>query len=219
MAIDIRIHINLSERQKRIMRVAVVAGTVIAASGIGIALATPIDTSWISNGTVLSATSLKGDFDGLQTQIAALQGSAFNSYFASFTGTQTTFSENQGWVDIPGASVTFMTSASSTSALLLATGAMTATTSSTTTPANCFIQFVVDATGNAQTYVSIPANNGTISPTVPAESFALQSAVTLAAGNHVIKLQVQATGSNSATCVFTPPYNLAQLRVDTFSRP
>jgi hypothetical protein len=88
MPIDIRIHIDLTERQKKIMRAAVVGGTVIAALGIGIAIAAPIDTTWIQDGGVLSASSLSTDLDGLQTQITALQSQVTGSW-TTFTPTVT----------------------------------------------------------------------------------------------------------------------------------
>jgi hypothetical protein len=71
MGIEIKINIDFTARQKKIVRAAVVMGAVIGALGVGIAIAAPIDTTWISGGAQVSATSLKSDLDGLQTQITA----------------------------------------------------------------------------------------------------------------------------------------------------
>ena len=73
MGIEIRIKIDLTPWQKKLVRGAVVTGAVIAALGIGVALAGPIDTTWIVQGNPLTAAQLKSDLDGLQTQVAALQ--------------------------------------------------------------------------------------------------------------------------------------------------
>ena len=72
MGIDININIDLSPWQRRIVRVAVVVGAVIGALGVGIAIAAPIDTTWVVMGAPLTAANLKGDLDGLQMQITAL---------------------------------------------------------------------------------------------------------------------------------------------------
>jgi microcystin-dependent protein len=72
MAIDIRVHIELTERQKRVMRAGIVGGTVIASLGIGVAIAMPIDTSWITSGAPVSASSLASNLNGLQSQVTAL---------------------------------------------------------------------------------------------------------------------------------------------------
>jgi hypothetical protein len=73
MGIDIKIQIDLSARQKKIVRVAVVTGAVIGALGIGIAFAAPISTSWSMDGLTLKGADLKGALDGLQTQITQAQ--------------------------------------------------------------------------------------------------------------------------------------------------
>jgi hypothetical protein len=73
MGIDIKINIDLSPRQKKVVRAAVVTGAVIGALGIGIAIAAPIDTTWVVTGAPLTAVQLKGSLDGLQAQVTALQ--------------------------------------------------------------------------------------------------------------------------------------------------
>lgn len=76
MKVEINIDLGLSARQKRIVRNGVVAGAFIAALGVGVAVAAPIDTTWIASGQPLSATKLQGDLDGLQSQVAALTAQA-----------------------------------------------------------------------------------------------------------------------------------------------
>lgn len=66
------IAIDLTPKQKRLLRGAVVVGAAIAAMGAGIAMAA-IDTTWISTGQPVSSAQLKGDLDGLQAQITSLQ--------------------------------------------------------------------------------------------------------------------------------------------------
>ena len=73
MGISIHVDIELTPRQKTLVRRAVVAGAVMGALGIGIAIAAPVDTSWVATGKPLTATLLKGNLDGLQSQITALQ--------------------------------------------------------------------------------------------------------------------------------------------------
>ncbi len=53
MAIDIKINLDLSPRQKKIVRAAVVAGAVIGALGIGIAIAAPVQ--WTASETLTQA--------------------------------------------------------------------------------------------------------------------------------------------------------------------
>jgi microcystin-dependent protein len=74
MGIDIRIQLELTPRQKQVVRWAVVSGAVIAALGAGVALAGGIDTSWVVQGQPLTATNLLTSLTGLQNQITALQG-------------------------------------------------------------------------------------------------------------------------------------------------
>lgn len=69
MSIHVDVRLNLSERQKRIVRAAVVSGAVLASLGIGLAVAAPIDTTWVVSGQPIPASSLKGNLDGLQQQI------------------------------------------------------------------------------------------------------------------------------------------------------
>lgn len=72
MQINIQlVALDLSPRQKRIIRHGVVAGAVIAALGVGMALAAPIDTTWIGPNKPVTSTDLKGDLDGLQAQISS----------------------------------------------------------------------------------------------------------------------------------------------------
>jgi hypothetical protein len=83
MAVDIRIHIDLTERQKRIMRAAVVAGTVIAALGIGIAMAAPIDTTWIASGQPISASALASNINELNRRTVLTVGATSYSVGAT----------------------------------------------------------------------------------------------------------------------------------------
>ena len=69
----ITIDLELSPLQKKIVRGGVVAGAVMGALGVGLAIAAPIDTTWVVDQKPLSATALKGDLDGLQAQVTALQ--------------------------------------------------------------------------------------------------------------------------------------------------
>jgi hypothetical protein len=71
MKIEIQIDLGLSARQKRIVRAGVVASVVVAALGVGIAVAAPIDTTWVAPGQALSAAQLKANLDGLQSQISS----------------------------------------------------------------------------------------------------------------------------------------------------
>jgi hypothetical protein len=71
MGIDIKIHIDLTPRQKKVVRAAVVAGAVIAALGLGIAIAAPISSTWSVDGLTLKGADLKGALDGLQSQISS----------------------------------------------------------------------------------------------------------------------------------------------------
>jgi hypothetical protein len=57
MGIDIKVHIELTSAQKRIIRAGVVTGSVIAAVGLGLAIAAP--HQWASNDP-LKATDLNG---------------------------------------------------------------------------------------------------------------------------------------------------------------
>lgn len=71
MAIDIRIQIDLSARQKRIIRGAVVAGSVIGALGIGVAIAMPKHT--FTSGTPIKATEMNDNFVDLDTRLGAVE--------------------------------------------------------------------------------------------------------------------------------------------------
>lgn len=92
MSIDIRIHIELTDRQKRVMRAGVVTGTVIGALGLGIAIAQPINTSWIAQNAPVSASSLAGNLTGLQSQITTLQ-----EQIASLQAFQTQATQDGGY--------------------------------------------------------------------------------------------------------------------------
>src|SRR5271166_5764383 len=98
MAIDIQIHIDLNERQKRIMRAAVVVGTVIGALGIGIAVAAPLQTTWIATGQPVSASSLLSNMNELNRRTIATNGGASYSVGATLLcgTTSTNFSGDIG---------------------------------------------------------------------------------------------------------------------------
>jgi hypothetical protein len=91
------VELDLSSRQKKIVRAAVVTGAVIGALGIGVAIAAPIDTTWITGGAQVSATSLKTDLDGLQTQITAgrfvgtIGGQQYSVGATAYVGVTATF--------------------------------------------------------------------------------------------------------------------------------
>jgi microcystin-dependent protein len=72
MPIDVRIHIDLSPRQKRLVRTAVVAGAVIGALGLGVAVATPPHT--FVPDTVISAAEMNDNFIDLDSRLTVLEG-------------------------------------------------------------------------------------------------------------------------------------------------
>jgi hypothetical protein len=87
MPIDIRIRIDLSPRQKRVMRAAVVGGTVIAALGLGVALATVPNS--FSSGQSVSANSMNQNFTYLDSKarfVAALDGGQYSVGATHFCG-------------------------------------------------------------------------------------------------------------------------------------
>jgi hypothetical protein len=71
MGIDIKINIDFTARQKKIVRAAVVTGAVVAALGVGIAIAAPIDVTWIGNGKPVSAASLGANISELNRRTIA----------------------------------------------------------------------------------------------------------------------------------------------------
>ena len=100
MGIDIKINIDLSPRQRRVVRGAVVAGAVIGALGVGIAIAAPIDTTWVVTGQTLTAAQLKGNLDGLQAQVTAMQAQLASPVVPP--GTVVAFAGPVGSVPPPG---------------------------------------------------------------------------------------------------------------------
>lgn len=70
MPIHIDLRLDLSKTQKGIVRAAVVTGAVLASLGIGLAVAAPIDTTWIAANQPIPAASLKANLDGLQQQVS-----------------------------------------------------------------------------------------------------------------------------------------------------
>jgi hypothetical protein len=89
MAIDIRIRIDLTPRQKKIMRIAVVTGTVIGAIGIGVAIAAPLQLTWIQSGQQVSASSLLDNMNELnrRTILTTDAGVSFSVGATKFCGT------------------------------------------------------------------------------------------------------------------------------------
>ncbi len=81
---------QLSPRQKRVIRAAVVTGASIAALGIGVAIAAPIDTTWVRAGKPVAASSLKDNLDGLQSQATALQSATESVNFDYFLSANAT---------------------------------------------------------------------------------------------------------------------------------
>ncbi len=77
MNIDIKIHLDLSPRQRRILRAAVVASVVAAAMAVGVASAAPIDVSWIDASKPVSATQLKNDFMTIESRLGAVESKGF----------------------------------------------------------------------------------------------------------------------------------------------
>lgn len=71
MPIDIRIQIDLSPRQKRVIRAAVVAGAVIGALGLGVAIAAPKNI--FKPTEVLSSQKMNDNFTDLDTRLASLE--------------------------------------------------------------------------------------------------------------------------------------------------
>jgi microcystin-dependent protein len=68
---------QLSETEKTIVRRATVTASVVGILGIGIAMAVPIDTSWIVTGQPMSSSKLQQNLDGLQTQITQAAAASF----------------------------------------------------------------------------------------------------------------------------------------------
>ena len=79
MAIEIKINVELSRFQRKIVRSTIVTGAIVASFGIATVIAAPIDTTWVSAGATLSAEKLKADLDGLQAQLTALQAAVVPS--------------------------------------------------------------------------------------------------------------------------------------------
>ena len=71
MPIDIRIQIDLSPRQKRVIRSAVVAGAVIGALGLGVAIAAP--KYKFSPNDPLSSPKMNANFDDLDGRLGAVE--------------------------------------------------------------------------------------------------------------------------------------------------
>jgi hypothetical protein len=88
MPIDIRIRIDLSPGQKRMMRAAVVAGAVIGALGLGVALATVPNS--FSSGQAVSASSMNQNFTYLDSKarfVAVIDGGQYSVGATHFCGT------------------------------------------------------------------------------------------------------------------------------------
>jgi hypothetical protein len=77
MPIDIRINIDLSMRQKRAMRAAVVAGVVIGSLGVGVALAMPPNS--FKTGDKVSSKLINENFTNLDSRIAPLEAKVCGS--------------------------------------------------------------------------------------------------------------------------------------------
>ena len=71
MPIDIRIQIDLSSHQKRVIRSAVVAGAVIGALGLGVAIAMPKNK--FNPGDPLSSQKMNENFIDLDARLASLE--------------------------------------------------------------------------------------------------------------------------------------------------
>jgi hypothetical protein len=88
---DHRIQLDLSSRQKRVIRSAVVAGAVIGALGLGVAIAAPKNTFKAND--PLSSQKMNENFDDLDARIGAVEtkpvitkGGKQYSTFATFCG-------------------------------------------------------------------------------------------------------------------------------------
>ena len=65
------IDLELSPLQKKVVRAAVVFSAVIGALGVGLAIASPIDSTWIKDGKAVSATSLASNVTELDRRTLA----------------------------------------------------------------------------------------------------------------------------------------------------
>jgi hypothetical protein len=91
MPIDISIRIDLSPRQRRVMRAAVVTGTVIGALGLGVALATVPNT--FSSGQTVSASGMNQNFTYLDSKarfVTTLDGGQYSVGATHFCGVSPT---------------------------------------------------------------------------------------------------------------------------------
>ncbi|MEP7125836.1 MAG: hypothetical protein ABJE95_33200 [Byssovorax sp.] len=70
MPINIRVQIDLSPRQKRIIRTAVVAGAVIGAFGVGVAVAAP---KKFMSGQPIVAADMNANFGELDTRLGVVE--------------------------------------------------------------------------------------------------------------------------------------------------
>ena len=82
MPIDIRIQIDLSPRQKRVIRSAVVAGAMIGALGLGVAIAAPVK---FSPTETLSSQKMNANFNDLDMRVGTLEGKSPSEHVARAT--------------------------------------------------------------------------------------------------------------------------------------
>jgi hypothetical protein len=80
------IDLELTPAQKRVVRMAVVAGTVIASLGLGVAVATPKHA--FTSGTPVRASDMNDNFNDLDTRVSALQSGAANALHTRSAGWQ-----------------------------------------------------------------------------------------------------------------------------------
>jgi hypothetical protein len=218
---EIRIVVDVPKGAKRRVLMFVVTPIALVAATALVARATvlSLDSSWVQDGGVVSASSLASDlsnansnFATLDQRVAALE--SHTTYYAEQTGTGSVLTSGTGnWIDLPGVTVSFATTQTTTTLDLLATGA--ASTDNASGSPICAFQFVLDGTsqgapnyGNRLVQVSAngngDANFSTMYRTAP-----------VSPGNHVVKLQMSAYDAASGNCACGGLGGLAKLLVTT----
>jgi hypothetical protein len=202
VGIDIRIRLDLSEMQKRMIRWAVVGGAVIGALGLGIAVAGGPLHSWNPNDT-LTAADLNGNFSNLQAEISnvvsTLQapdggspGGLLAAEYYVEESADTITAGTATWVTLSGTSLSFTASAAG-SMFVEANGTASGYNSSATSGVTrCSFRLVVDAAASGDaTYGDIQ-----VTPALASSGLAetVQWMIThrflIAAGPHTLSVQM-----------------------------